>query len=339
MQITLKDLDGMIKSESLSGCFVFFGKEQYLKHHYIEKIRKTVFPEDDVMAFGQVIIQGGDIEALDNEISSLPMFGANKLIEFHDLDFNSISKDNLESFCAVLSNVEDMTVIIDVMPDEMPEIINEKRIPPVHDALRKVAYCVNFERQSSSKLVNWAERHFASYGVSCSRDIIADLISVCGSDMLVLSNEIQKLAFYTKACGLNEVSADMPEKVSTVYHEIGAFDFANAIIAGDRKTALILFSEMIKAKEKPEMIMASLSHITAEILNVKTLSDSGCDLKTICAITGLKEYPAKLRLQAARRSSRESIEKAARKCLEADKKFKGSPLNNNMIIDHFIAEG
>ena len=338
MQITLKDLDNLIKNENLYGCFLFFGKEQYLKHYYIDKIRTAVCPDPGLLPFSQVIIEGGDIDALDSEISSLPMFGANKLIELRDTDFVNISKEKLDSLCDILSNADEMTVLIDCLPDEIPEITSN-RVPAVHEALRKVCNCVNFERQSPQRLAAWAEKHFSSYGVNCSREIINDIISFCGSDMFILSAEIRKLAFYVKSIGKSEVKPEMIVSVLNGNNEIGTFDFANAILSGDKKKALALFSEMLKSKEEPDLIMASLSHITAEILNVRILYDAGCGLKQICDITGLKEYPAKLRLQAAIRNGREKIELTAKRCLESDRKVKGSPLDNEMIIDHFIAEG
>ena len=83
MLITSAKLDEKIRSDP-AGAYLFFGEEEYLKAHSLGVIRKTLVPDPGLAVFNHIKIDGGNVDALRDEINALPMFGMSggtKLIE------------------------------------------------------------------------------------------------------------------------------------------------------------------------------------------------------------------------------------------------------------------
>lgn len=336
MQITAKELDKKIKNGFLSGSYLFYGDEPYLKEHYIKKMRATICPDPDFEVFNHVRIEDGDIDRFIVELSAPAMFGMGRLIELRGVNFSKIGTEVLEKLCEVLSEVTDgVTALIDADISEG----TAKRPSAEFAALSKAANILKFERQTPAKLVVWLERHFYAEGIKASEDICRYVIDLCSADMYILANEVEKLAAYSKSMGIAEVNKQTVDLVCSPNKVFGAFDFSNALISGDRRAAFAAFSAMKKRREPPERILATISKISGELLAVRTLSDSGVPRERIGRILGIADYPLGLRIKAAARSTPEKLAASLRAVNEIDKKLKTTAADGYLLIEQLILFG
>ena len=92
------------KSElkTLSGGYLFYGEEDYLKRHYLLSARKETVCDGDV--FNHIIINSEHYtpEYLSSVIEALPVMADKKLIEINSLHYSSMTENELEQFCAVV---------------------------------------------------------------------------------------------------------------------------------------------------------------------------------------------------------------------------------------------
>ena len=98
MIITTKDLE-LKQRQNEGGAYLFFGEEEYLKRHYLQKFREKAEADRDLAAFNHVIINGGDLDALEAECSGLALFAESRLIELRDLNFKKLKKEQLANLC------------------------------------------------------------------------------------------------------------------------------------------------------------------------------------------------------------------------------------------------
>lgn len=339
--MTTSELSKKLKI-SPQGVYLFYGEEEYLKRRYLEQIRKAIIGDDPAAAFNHVKIDGGDLARFAVELDGLPMLtglggDSGRLVELWDTDFNKVKADTLGELCDLLASVEDMTVVIYTLPDELP-IGTPKKPSATLAALQKCANCVNFERQKPQVLANWVSRHAQASGCFLAPELCRRLIDYCSADMYILAGETEKLAAYVLASGRNvaeEADIYAVASPSTVY---GAFDFVNALLDRKIARAFVLLDDMKKRKEKPQDILGTVSRLCAELLQVRMLRDAGMTPAEIASKLKMHEYVLSLRLKSANARPIEALEKAAALCREADRKLKSTRLDNFRLIELLILE-
>lgn len=335
MYLTTRDLDQKLKTGFVTGVFLFYGEEAYLKHYYLDKFRKLCCPDADLAVFNHAIVQGGDLAAFERELSALPLFGSGRLVELRDTDFSRMKTDDLNSLCTLLSQADGITVIVDALPEELP-VGTSKRPSPQLAALAKVAGAVNFERQTPQKLVVWIGKHFASEKIAADSEVCRMLIDTCSADMFILANEIDKLSAYLHATNQSTLTPEAIRLVASPTKVFGAFDFTNAILAGDTAAALSVFADMRQRRERPENILGTLSRMTGELLTVRTLCDQGMSPADIGAALKISDYPLRLRIAAAKKSTPQRLKSAFDRCAAADLLLKSSSLPGYALIERLI---
>ena len=75
--MTLTDFKASLKSQNVSGTYVFSGEEDYLKKFYLKEFANICCPDDSFALFNQVIFDGNEIDIADvaEAIKSPPMMG------------------------------------------------------------------------------------------------------------------------------------------------------------------------------------------------------------------------------------------------------------------------
>lgn len=340
MLISTLELDTKLRAKA-PGAYLFYGEEEYLKRHWLNMTRKSLVGDSDFAAFNHVIVNGGDLDAFEAELASLPMLDmlgtGHRLVELRDANFDKMSKAELERLCLALSDVGNTTALIYTLPSELSEGTKKKPSAPLA-ALMKVCSAVNFERQTPAKLISWLSRHFASNGCIAVNDTCRALIDYCTADMFILSNEVFKLCAYARSRGQERVDASTVYKVCSPKKDFGSFDLSNALLEGNIPAALHVVDHMIRQKTRPEEIMATIAKSYTELHLIKVLYESGMNKSDIAAALKMNEYALSLRLRAASRFTTKRLEKIISLCYDADNSIKSAPVNKYYIIEELILQ-
>ncbi len=330
--MTLAELDRAIQP-NMRGAYLFFGDEDYLKGRYREKMRASLLADETLAPFNHSLIS--DLSLLSGEIETLPMLAERRLVEVSDVNLIKLNKDALDELAAMLKDTGD-TVVLFYMREEEFAAGTAKKPTELYKKLSEAVQIVEFAKQASNKLASWAGKHFAASGVFAPPEVCHALIERSGTDMNVLSCEIDKLSAYALAKGQDHVTAEMLPSVVTSYRESGAFDFVNAIMEGDMTRAFALFTDMKRRREKPIEIASSIFRVISDMLVVKTLTEAGMSLSEIVAATKMKEYSVKLRQNSVRNRSVKELERAAELCYETDVKLKSRSVDKYFLIERLI---
>ena len=315
-----------IKS-SPSLAYLFFGEEDYMKAHALKVAREAICPDPSFAFFNDIHIDAFSYspEALMDSLMSLPVMADRKLITVTGLDIGSMRSNQIDDLCSVLAKLEEYdcnTVILYIAAGK----IDEGRLPKSPSAvLKKIgehATAVHFERNSLSKLSLWLQKHFEHNGVSLSPRIANMMIERCGRDMFNLASESEKLSFYVKAHGRQELTADDLLLVSIPAIEYDSFAFSNAICARKRDEALDILRDMKTRKIEPVMIMGEISKNLCEMATVISLKEIGLTQKEVSEITGMHEYRISIIFNLNPRA--EICRDMIKRCREADRELKNT---------------
>ena len=333
---------GTLLKKGVSGGFLFYGEETYLKHRYLEAVRREIVPDASLDAFNRYRFDERtyDPDALRGAIASFPVMAEKKLIELHSLPLSQMKSAEMSELTDALSSIssdDGNVLILYTEPDEFdPGTV--KKPSPLFKTLSAILTPVFFDRETPARLNKWITQHFSAEGVFASSDLALRLTDYVGKDMYALSGQIEKLSAYVRAAGRDHLEESDIAFVACRYRETEPFDFANAILNGNLSEALSLLSEKKMRKEPPEIILSGVSTVFSDLLTLRLLYDNGFQQKEMAAKTGMHEYRVGLYLRTASKKKAAVLKKALSLCAETDLKIKSTPLDPYVLLDRLVVE-
>jgi len=341
--------------KGVSGAYIFFGDEEYMKRFCLTETRKSIAGDADTAAFNIISISCDDSMGRSEEavsggsagyiaeaaaaLSSPPLFADKKLVELHDFNFSKLSDQLIGALVSLAENMEeDSTFIIFCRGGEIDVGTLPMRPSKLYSSLSEVYTFVSFEPEPPAKLSSWIQRHFTSEGIAAENPECYALMSRCGHSMFILSGEISKLICYLKARGRDHLREDDIKEVTCAYTESADFGLSNALQAGDAVSAFAEIGLMKAAHEKPEIMLASITRLITDVYTVQTLFEAGMTRSEIASGLGMKEARIAILGRGIRGKSTADLALILDHCLDADLKIKTTSADSYMIIDRLCAE-
>ena len=309
--------------------YLLFGGEDYLKSHAVRAVREDVCPEPAFAVFNDVTIDVADYtpEGLLNAMSAPPMMTEGKLILLRGLDFTAMRVDEIDALCEVLALISEYdfnTVLIYVAAGLIDEGYG-KKIPPVLKKLAEVAVPVRFEPANDAKLAAWSAKHFAHLGVSVTPAVCRFLVSFVGQSMFVLASEIEKLAYFARAHGREQITEEDVCLVAVPQLSADTFAMSNALLAGNYRAALDALAVMKFQCIEPAVVMGELSRTFCDMYGAKLLVDAGRTVADVVSALKMKsEWKAGNYCRAVSRTTLARLSRAVELCAVADAQLKRS---------------
>lgn len=336
------ELAAQIK-KGLAGGYLFFGEEDYLKHHYLCACREALIDDPSLAAFNHIRLEDDTAtpEALLDALLTPPVFADKKLIELHTVAWDSLGEKELAAWqdaFAELDDSEDAVLICyadahaldggtERAPSKLLTLFGEHLTP------------VRFARQNDAQLAKWIFRHFQAAGISVTSDLCHQMLNFCGRDMYALSGEIEKVIAYLCAHGRTELRGEDIPLLCCRQTEEDAFAFTNAILDGATASAFALLGEKKARREKPELILGSIFRVCADLARVRMLTDCGLSQAEVASRTGkMHAYKLSLYQKQANRRSPQDLERAVALCEQADLALKRSMSDGYVTIERLIVE-
>ena len=335
--LTDSDIRKQIKSGDLSGAYLFFGEEDYLKNYTAKAIKEAVLCDPVFSVFNEVSMEFGDFTpfALENALMSPPMGMTGeekKIITVHGFSFNGAKASFIDDLVSAISLIGELTynILVIIVP---PDCIDAGKLPSRPSALLKrlaqYMTIVNFPEQTPARLCAWVGKHFEHFGINASAQLCSYLISRCGKSMYILSSEIEKLAFYLLANNKDTVTEQDIDLVTCPELDCDAYALTNAIISGDRAAAISVLEVLKFRRVDPIMILGEISSTLHSMAKVAAAMKEKVNSADIAKATGIHEFRVKMFMQAlsvtdvnSPRDGRRRLFDAMTLCAEADLRLK-----------------
>lgn len=325
----------------LSGCYLFFGEEDYLKSYCLKAAREKICPDEGLACFNDISVEFLDfsVEALTDAMAAPPMMCDCKIVTVKSFNFGEVKAAEVDGLIALMAAYRDdpsNLLILSVIPDGI-DVGTPKKPSALFKRLCEVCTPVQFEASSPAKLAAWAIRHFRHENIDVSDSMARFLVEYCGKSMYTLSSEIKKLCAYLHAAGKSTVTEEDIRTVSVPEEECDAFALTNALMAGDRARALTVLSVMQFRQVKPEYAIAEIARMYCEMYQTKLLMESGVTAQSeIAKLTRVHEYRTGLYIRAVARQSTESLARAVALCGDADLAMKSYGKRNYEQIEKLV---
>ena len=317
---TLQELKAAIRSGTPANFYVFHGEEVFLLHHYFEQLKKLLLDDlTESFNFHKLNNETFDIQTFADSVEAMPMMAERTLIQVDDVDIFKLPEADRNKVAEVLADVPEYCTV--VFTYETHEWKPDKRYKNLWDAVNTNATVVEFAKQSQRDLIAWVSKHFLSRGKRISNDLCAYLIEITGGTMTALAGEISKIASYSGAAEI--VKADIDAVTEPVLDAV-VYQMTDMLGSGKYGQALQKLQQLLKMQEEPLVILGAIGAHFRRIGTARILLDNGRNTSDLMKLSGMKEYPARKAMEAARRFRPEFCAKAAELVLETDYRIKTS---------------
>lgn len=328
--------------KGLSGGYLFFGEEDYLKSFSINAARSAVCSDETFAVFNDVRIDPLDYSAaaLSSALMPPPMMADQKIITVNGLALCDLKPSELEELYDALSALPEYdynVLIISVPSGLMDEGSLPKKPSAILSELSKYLTPVHFEAISGSRLTAWVGKHFEHHGATASPAVCAMLIDRCGKSMFTLASETEKISFYVLSHGRQEVTEDDVRNISASVIDSDAFALTNAILDGKYAEAIDALQVMKFRRIEPVIILSEITKTVCDLLCVKLMQQEGASIQEMTrALRQKSDYRTRIYTQAASGKSEEKLRQALLLCSEADLSLKLSSIDGYTLIERLV---
>ena len=322
----LTDADIRAALRAPSGGYFLYGDEDYLKNHYAASLRAAALEDSAVpeMNLSEFDEDNYSPAALENAIATPPMMGSKRFVSLRLSDVSGMKEGEKEAFALATSSLGEYPETVFVFFVAAGGIDPGKPTAPSPQVL---AFAGSLKLapvflQSEQKLIKWLGRHVAKESLTAEPAALNELIASCGREMFRLSSEVAKACAFVKSQNGSVLTVDAVRAVVSRTPEEGAFMLANAVMRGDRKTALTYLGRAVRRAEPPIRLLAGVTGVIADLCAVSQLMKDGGTCERIAAELGMKEYKTGLYMNAVRDVPPERLTRALDLCAKTDLKMK-----------------
>ena len=302
------------------GCaYIFYGEESYLREYYLGELRKALVPAG-FEEFNYHVLEGKDltVQQLTEMAEAMPMMAERTLIVVTDFDIFKLGEEQREKLLALLEDLPPYCCLVFVYDtvDYKPNRTMKKLCKALADHVQ----AVEFRAAESSDLVAWIARRFRAMGKEIDRQTAEYLIFTCGGLMTGLVPEIAKIGTYAKGKAITQKDIDA---VADPVLSAEVFKLSDAVLQGNYDLAASILGDLLKMQTEPIMILAALGSQLRRIYTARMALDSGKDKYWLMELWEMKsDYPAKLLLSAAKRTTAAWCADAVTMCQVLDRRMK-----------------
>ncbi|MEG0614320.1 MAG: DNA polymerase III subunit delta [Oscillospiraceae bacterium] len=287
--ISDSDLVKEIKSGKIQNAYYFYGKDTMSIENYTKAlVKKVIGDADETYNLHRFSNENFSVSDFSDCIEALPVFAEKLCVVVNDLSGETLLADDLDFLIKTIKNIPETTVVIfnttglDVTGASRYITTKNKKII---DAVAKVGAACDFSFKKPSELVKLITNKVTKNGASISRPNAELLANTCLCNMVLITNEIEKLTAYVNG---GEVTAETIDKLVTKQLDSKTFDLANAVTRFDIKKSLELLDELFSQRIETILIVAALSMCFVDLYRAKSAINARENSASVAADFGYK---------------------------------------------------
>lgn len=238
-------------------------------------------------------------------------------------------KNGYQSMAACVSQIPDFTVLV---------LVDGKignRNPLLKELSAKVEIKI-FPLLRNVKLRQWLQHRVTEDGGSISASAIDLLARFVGSNLWIMSNEIDKLVLYTAG---RRIEDDDIRAVVSYAQEANVFTMVDAILESKVGIAQKLLQQLVQRGATPAYLLVMLARQARIIVRVKEMKEQGKPNTVIQNKLNLtSDFVLRKALEQANQYSWKRIKETYHQLLEADLSIKTGKYDSELALNILIAE-
>jgi DNA polymerase-3 subunit delta len=171
-----------------------------------------------------------------------------------------------------------------------------------------------YEAPKPWEMHKWVMARAKEEGLTLDSEAAKTLVSAVGTGQQRLAREVEKLVL--AAHPKTTLSVEEIEELAPAESLRSGYDVADALVAGDGRTALALSEQLLERDEHGSKIMYSITRRLREVHRAASLIEQGVPEQKVAAAVGGPPWAAKKVIAKAKGADRQALERAL--CTFAD---------------------
>ena len=277
-----------------------------------------------------------DLEQLEISLGTISFLGGRRVIVLNKIEPSAMVDSAVHELCSLLGEVQDTVVIITtVFKDDKSHLT--KKAKSIQEVAEKNGLNAQFLVPNTKDMYSFLKGLAQGLDTVISPQVATELIEVCGSDLLKLETEIQKLSAVS---GYTEITQEHIRKISSKNITADAFEMIRHITNKNTKMAFGKLSELIYLQNQPIAITAAISSSFIDMYRVKCGANNGINYSKVFKDMNYKgsDYRLKMSLQNANKYTLQQLSTAIQILKQLDLDLKSSPVDNIVLLETTIAQ-
>ncbi|MDR0928795.1 MAG: DNA polymerase III subunit delta [Oscillospiraceae bacterium] len=315
-----------IKQGAVRPVYLFAGEEEHIKATALKTLRARLLPEG-LEALNETVLQNPAVGDILAAAETLPMLAERRLVLVRDLALllpgKASDNDGSAALADYLKNPPDTTCLVFYThgaPDGRRKLTQ---------AL--TAQIVHFDPLGEMELHRWIAQQLKTYGKSIASEEAALLAFTAGHALLILSQEIGKLAAYLGE--REQVTRADIEAVVTPSLECTVFQLVDALVAGRQAEAFRLLRAMLERGEARLGILAMMARQHRHMLHYTLMRAAGQGDAAIQKQLGIKSFAMRRLAQQVRGLDAAALRARLDACVDADYAVKSGKLREEAALE------
>lgn len=330
-----QELKAQLKNGAFSHAYFIYGEENYLKEFYIQKLReKTVDSAFADFNFHQHEGKNSTMDDILMDAQMLPMMSAYSVVLVHDypLDKSAADIDKLKEF---LEDVPESCILIFWCDTLETDTKKNAKWRAVENMFAAAGDAVQLDKRSEAELVKLISHSAKKRGCCLEAAQARYLISVVGSDIHTLFNELEKLCAYVQE---GEITRRTIDALAVKCLQARIFDLSRFLLRGDSDGAFRVLQSLFAQKEEPISIMAVIASCYVDMYRVKCAKMAGVNENELTQFFSYKgrEFLIRNALRDSAGISLEALRRALDILSETDIKMKSTAIDKNLLLEETL---
>ena len=344
-----------LESHKLRAAYVFVGDEAFFRKRFRDAILEHLVPSDlrDFSLFEFDLAENDLAEVLDRArtpslMAPFQVFFVRGVKNLFGRGSNDEKLAAIEEYCknpnpdALIVFVADhISIPADVRRMEMQD---KERYQRIRETMAPYCGIVELARVEEGEAVRWISEYCASRSepVKIDADGARELVDALGGDMMMISNELEKLMLYVGA--KNHITLGDVETMVLAAKQRSLYELTDAISSRDRVCALEVLDAMLSSGEGEEAAIGHIYMLAKTFRQMLVILERNVrDQRMLWAALwqGFRVPPFAaddIIRQARRYKSRRELTRAIRLVAKADLSLRSNPVSKRMVLERLVID-
>lgn len=324
-----------VKIEQGQLLYLISGEEQYIIEHSLKQIVSSVLSDEEMeFNYSQHDLKEIPLSVTLDDAETLGFMADKKVVVLKNAIFLTAAKDNskvehdvslLESY---VQNPNPDTVLVIIAPYE--KLDKRKKITKL---LTKEASVIEAAKFDERKAEGWIRQQTQKMDVRITSGAISRLVQNVGANLLVLENELNKMATYLNPGEM--ITEDVVDETVAKTLEQNVFTLVEKVTTRQLDSAFTILYDLLRQNEEPIKILALITRQFRIIFQSRILSQQGVGQGDIAKQLKLHPYAVKIAMDQAFQFEFHELQRIMRTLAELDFKMKTGS-NKRLQLELFL---
>jgi DNA polymerase-3 subunit delta len=222
------------------------------------------------------------------------------------------------------------------------ELSDKDRFERIRETLGEFCGIVELARVEESDGIRWIIEQAKKEGVKIEQDAARELIDSLGSDMLMVSRELEKLVLYVGE--KKQISLGDVETMVLAAKQRSLYELTDAISAKDKPRALSVLDALLSSSEGEDAAIGHIYMLARTFRQMLVILEKGVrDSRTIWQALwqGFRVPPfaaEDIIKQARRYKSRRELTRAIKLVARADAALRSNPPSKRLVLENLVMQ-